>query len=83
MERPYHTIRKNYTQALVRFLTKNRQALLPILGLIEHFDQVLGRLDHRSAPSLPVPRASPCSTPSGCSWIHRTGLVFEPSGFLV
>ena len=35
MQRPYHTIHKNDTQTLVRFLTKNGQALLPMVGLIE------------------------------------------------
>ncbi len=36
MEKPYHTIHKNDTQALVHFLTKNGQALLPLVELIEH-----------------------------------------------
>jgi len=35
VERPYHTIRKNDTQTLARFLTKNGQALLPMVELIE------------------------------------------------
>ncbi len=35
MERPYHTIHKNDTRALVHFLTKNGQALLPMVELIE------------------------------------------------
>lgn len=35
VERPYHTIHKNDTQALVHFLTKNGQALLPMVELIE------------------------------------------------
>ena len=35
MEKPYHTIHKNDTQALVNFLTKNGQALLPMVELIE------------------------------------------------
>lgn len=35
MERPYHTIQKNDTQALARFLTRNDQALLPMVALIE------------------------------------------------
>jgi putative transposase len=35
VERPYHTIRKNDTEALARFLTKNGQALLPMVELIE------------------------------------------------
>ncbi len=35
MERPYHTIDKNNTQALARFLTRNGQALLPMVELIE------------------------------------------------
>lgn len=35
MKRPYHTIHKNDTQALVQFLTKNGQALLPMVELIE------------------------------------------------
>jgi len=35
VERPYHTIHKNDTRALVHFLTKNGQALLPMVELIE------------------------------------------------
>ena len=35
VERPYHTIHKNDTQALARFLTKQGQALLPMVELIE------------------------------------------------
>lgn len=35
MERPYHTITQNDTQALARFLSKNGQALLPMVELIE------------------------------------------------
>ena len=35
MEKPYHTIHKNDTQGLVQFLTKNGQALLPMVELIE------------------------------------------------
>ena len=35
MERRYHTIEKKDTQALVRFWTKNGQALLPMVELIE------------------------------------------------
>ncbi len=35
MEQPYHTIHKNDTRALVHFLTKNGQALLPLVELIE------------------------------------------------
>lgn len=35
MEKPYHTIHKNDTQALVHFLRKNGQALLPLVELIE------------------------------------------------
>ncbi len=35
MERPYHTMHKNDTQALARFLSKNGQALLPMVELIE------------------------------------------------
>ncbi len=36
MEKPYHTIHKKDTRALVHFLTKNGQALLPLVELIEH-----------------------------------------------
>ncbi len=35
MEKPYHTITKKDTQALAHFLTRNGQALLPMLELIE------------------------------------------------
>jgi transposase-like protein len=35
VERPYHTITKKDTQALARFLSKNGQALLPMVELIE------------------------------------------------
>jgi putative transposase len=35
VERPYHTIQKNDTRALAHFLTKNGQALLPMVELIE------------------------------------------------
>jgi transposase-like protein len=35
VERPYHTIHRNDTQALACFLAKNGQALLPMVGLIE------------------------------------------------
>ncbi len=35
MKKPYHTIHKNDTQALARFLTRNGQALLPMVELIE------------------------------------------------
>jgi transposase-like protein len=35
VERPYHTIHKKDTQGLVHFLTKNGQALLPMVELIE------------------------------------------------
>lgn len=35
MERTYHTIHKNDTQELARFLTRNGQALLPMVELIE------------------------------------------------
>ncbi len=36
MEKRYHTIHKNDTQALVNFLTRHGQALLPMVELIEH-----------------------------------------------
>ncbi len=35
MEKPYHTITKNNTQELARFLVRNGQALLPMVELIE------------------------------------------------
>jgi putative transposase len=35
VERPYHTIHEKDTQGLVHFLTKNGQALLPMVELIE------------------------------------------------
>ena len=44
MERPYHTIHKNDTQALVRFLTKNGQALLPMVELIEQSQMAVDQL---------------------------------------
>ena len=36
MEQPYHTIHKKDTKALVHFLARNGQALLPMVELIEH-----------------------------------------------
>jgi putative transposase len=44
VERPYHTIHKNDTQALVRFLTKNGQALLPWVQLIEQSQMAVDQL---------------------------------------
>jgi transposase-like protein len=67
VERPYHTIHKNDTQALAHFLTKNGQALLPMVELIEQsrlavdeLIDVLGRASieavlHLSAQALAGP----------------------------
>ena len=44
MERPYHTIQKKDTQALVQFLTKNGQALLPMVELIEQSQLAVDQL---------------------------------------
>jgi transposase-like protein len=44
VERPYHTIHKNDTQALVHFLTKNGQALLPMVELIEQSQLAVDKL---------------------------------------
>ena len=44
MEKPYHTIHKNDTQALVHFLTKNGQALLPMVELIEQSQLAVDQL---------------------------------------
>jgi putative transposase len=44
VERPYHTIQKKDTQALVQFLTKNGQALLPMVELIEQSQLAVDQL---------------------------------------
>jgi putative transposase len=44
VERPYHTIDKNDTQSLVHFLTKNGQALLPMVELIEQSQLAVDQL---------------------------------------
>ena len=44
VEKPYHTIPKNDTQALVHFLTKNTQALLPMVELIEQSQLAVDQL---------------------------------------
>lgn len=44
MQRLYRTTRKNYTQALARFLTKNGQVLLPMVELIEQLKLVMAEL---------------------------------------
>lgn len=67
MERPYHTITQKDTQALASFLSKNGQALLPMVELIEQSKlavdeliDVLGRASieavlHLSAQALAGP----------------------------
>jgi putative transposase len=56
VEKPYHTIRKNDTQALVHFLTKNGQALLPMVELIEQsqlrVDQLIDVLGRASIEAV-------------------------------
>jgi hypothetical protein len=44
VEKPYYTIHKNDTQALVHFLTKNGQVLLPMVELIEQSQLAMDQL---------------------------------------
>ena len=44
MEKPYHTIHENDTQALVDFLTKNGQVPLPMVELIEQSQLAVDQL---------------------------------------
>lgn len=44
MQEPYRTTRKNYIQALARFLTKNGQVLLPMVELIEQSKLAMAEL---------------------------------------
>jgi transposase-like protein len=56
VKKPYHTIHKNDTQTLVHFLTKNGQALLPMVELIEQsqlgVDQLIDVLGRASIEAV-------------------------------